>query len=138
MASSRARFADCVPRRSALYAKVSFYSSCGCPMSLPGDQAPFARDTQTHLPVPVERIGRYQLLEKVGGGGMGIVYKARHLALQRTVAVKLLHPNKEHLEHLAARFWREMEAAGKLDDPHVVRATDAGQEGDTLFLAIEF
>ena len=82
-------------------------------------------------------IGRYRLLEKIGGGGMGVVFKARHLALQRLVAVKILHPHRGHLEHLASRFWREMEAAGKLDHPHVVRATDAGKEGDTLFLAME-
>ena len=97
------------------------------------DQETLPRD-----PAGGGRIGRYQLLEKVGGGGMGVVFKARHLALHRIVAVKILHPDRGHLQHLAARFWREMEAAGKLDHPHVVRATDAGQEGDTLFLAMEF
>ncbi|MFO0866711.1 MAG: protein kinase [Gemmataceae bacterium] len=85
-----------------------------------------------------DRIGRYQLLEKIGGGGMGVVYRARHVELQKTVALKLIHPDKGQRSHLVARFRREMEAAGKLDDPHVVRATDAGQEGDTLFLAMEF
>ncbi|MFO0863371.1 MAG: serine/threonine-protein kinase [Gemmataceae bacterium] len=83
-------------------------------------------------------VGRYRLLEKVGGGGMGVVYKATHLALHRIVAVKLLHPDRAHLDHLSARFAREMEAAGKLDHPNIVRATDAGQEGDTLFLVMEY
>lgn len=69
---------------------------------------------------------------------MGVVFKATHLALQRIVAIKLLHPDRIHLDPLAARFSREMQAAGKLDHPNIVRATDAGREDGTLFLVMEF
>jgi eukaryotic-like serine/threonine-protein kinase len=84
------------------------------------------------------RIGPYRLLEKLGEGGMGEVFKARHDHLRRTVALKVI--SNQHLtnERILERFRREAEAAAQLTHPNIVTMFDAGQIGDTHFLAMEF
>jgi serine/threonine protein kinase len=84
-----------------------------------------------------QRLREYVLLEPLGAGGMGTVYKARHTRLDRLVAVKLLPPDHGRNQSAIARFEREMKAVGKLDHPHIVRATDAGEEGGRHFLVME-
>lgn len=79
----------------------------------------------------------YRLLEKLGEGGMGAVFKAVHTKLDRTVALKLLPANRMRDQQAVARFEREMKAVGKLDHPSIVRATDAGEIDGTWFLAME-
>jgi serine/threonine protein kinase len=86
----------------------------------------------------LDTIGQYQLLEKLGQGGMGTVYKATHTKLKRVVALKVLAAHRTHDSPAVARFQREMAAIGKLDHPNVVRATDAGEAGGTHFLVTEF
>jgi len=83
-------------------------------------------------------LGEYELMEKLGQGGMGAVYKARQKKLKRIVAIKLLP--KERLADLkaVARFEREMEAVGAVDHPNVVRAMYAGEHDGTPYLAIEY
>jgi formylglycine-generating enzyme required for sulfatase activity len=83
-------------------------------------------------------VGRYVLLDLLGEGGMGKVFKAHDARLGRDVALKLIRP--ERLSHPAAmaRFDQEMKALGKLDHPHVVRAFDAGQAGGAHYVAMEF
>ncbi|MBX9581886.1 MAG: serine/threonine protein kinase, partial [Gemmataceae bacterium] len=83
-------------------------------------------------------VGRYVLLDLLGEGGMGKVFKARDARLGRDVALKLIRP--ERLAHPAAmaRFDQEMKALGKLDHPNVVRAFDAGQAGGAHYVAMEF
>src|SRR5262245_47246064 len=71
-----------------------------------------------------EVLGQYQLLSRMGQGGMGEVYKALHVRLKREVAIKFLHGRRRDA-HALERFRHEMEALGRLDHPHVVRATDA-------------
>lgn len=85
-------------------------------------------------------LGRYRLLEHLGHGGMGEVYRALHINLGQTVALKTLRlAGKERpSEEAVARFYREMEAVGSLLHPHVVRATDAGEESDVHYLVMEF
>src|SRR5437868_15173206 len=85
-----------------------------------------------------ERLGQYLLLEKLGQGGMGTVYKALHASLKRVVALKVLAAERVRDPQLLARFRREIEVVGRLDHPHVVRATDAGEEHGRCFLAMEF
>jgi formylglycine-generating enzyme required for sulfatase activity/tRNA A-37 threonylcarbamoyl transferase component Bud32 len=82
--------------------------------------------------------GRYRLLEKLGEGGMGAVYKARDARLGRVVALKVIR--RELLAHpdAARRFLREVRAAAQLSHPNVVHALDAGEAGGTHFLALEF
>jgi serine/threonine protein kinase len=84
------------------------------------------------------RIGHYELLEHLGRGGTGTVFKARHTQLKRTVALKVLFPYRVTLQGGLDRFRREMEALGLLSHPHIVRATDAGEANGYYYLAMEY
>jgi tRNA A-37 threonylcarbamoyl transferase component Bud32 len=107
-----------------------------------GDATPLpaaaADETATEGRPPLGQLGQYALLERLGEGGMGEVYKARHRLMDRVVAVKVIHPR--HLSHPAAlqRFQREIRALARLDHPHIVRAEYADQAGDTHFLVMEY
>ncbi|QGJ69840.1 Molecular chaperone DnaK [Planctomycetales bacterium 10988] len=79
----------------------------------------------------------YQLLHKLGEGGMGSVYKALHTQLDRHVALKVLTQDRLNRSDAVARFKREMKAVGKLDHPNIVRAFDAGFAQGIYFLAME-
>lgn len=99
----------------------------------------------TLLPAPLGKpaqIGAYELLQSLGRGGMGQVFLARHTNLDKQVAVKLLFPRPSHAgldaENLISRFQREMRAAGRLNHPTIVSATDAGQENGTHYLVMEY
>lgn len=82
--------------------------------------------------------GRYEVLEKVGGGGMALVYKARDTFLNRTVAVKLLRPQYAEDEEFLGRFRREAQSAARLSHPNVVNVYDVGQEGSSHYIVMEF
>lgn len=84
------------------------------------------------------RLGEYELLEKLGEGGMGAVYKARHTKLKRIVAIKVLAPGRTHDDKAIARFEREMEAVGRVDHPNIVRAMDAREIEGTRILVMEY
>lgn len=86
----------------------------------------------------VEQLRDYRLLEKIGEGGMGTVYKAVHERLGKTVAIKVLSEHVLKDGQAAARFDREMLAVGALDHPNIVRATDAGEVDGRHFLVMEF
>lgn len=102
-----------------------------------GDTEPQA--TKASGPGPQRtHIGSYDLLNKLGEGGMGAVYKARHQHLKKIVAVKVLAQSLTEDPAALARFMREMEAVGSLDHPHIVRAMDAGEDQGTHFLVMEF
>jgi formylglycine-generating enzyme required for sulfatase activity/tRNA A-37 threonylcarbamoyl transferase component Bud32 len=83
-------------------------------------------------------LGQYVILERLGEGGMGRVYKARHRRLDRIDAVKVIRP--EHLDNPAAvqRFQREARSAARLDHSNIVRVYDAGEAGGTHYLALEY
>ncbi len=83
-------------------------------------------------------LGSYVLLERLGEGGMGQVFKARHWKMGTVVALKLIR--KERLASAATvkRFEREIRAAAQLDHPHIVRALDADEVGGTCLLAMEY
>ncbi len=85
----------------------------------------------------VSRLGQYQLLERLGGGGMGDVYKARHAKLERVVAVKVLSKQLTKDPSAVARFNREMKIIAKLDHANIVRATDAGEELGFHYLVMD-
>ena len=84
------------------------------------------------------RLGQYEVLEELGRGGMGIVYRAQHLQLERIVALKILHDSRLSSMEAVDRFQREMKAVGKLDHPNIVQATDAGQVEGRHYLAMEY
>jgi serine/threonine protein kinase len=83
------------------------------------------------------RLREYQLLARLGQGGMGTLYKALHTRLKRVVALKVLPPGHMNDPAAVARFQREMEAVGRLNHPQIVRATDAGEVDGTHFLVME-
>ena len=88
--------------------------------------------------LPGSQLGQYELLERIGRGGMGVVYKALHVRLKRHVAVKLLSKDRLCDSQAVARFMREMEAVGRLDHPNLVRAHDAGEADGQHYLAMEY
>src|SRR5690349_5742416 len=71
--------------------------------------------------------GRYTIMEKIGQGGMGSVYRAVHLRMNRVCAIKILAPSPSDGEAAAARFHREAQLASKIDDPHAVTIYDFGE-----------
>jgi serine/threonine protein kinase len=99
-------------------------------------QTPTDSKVRPSPPLP-KHLGQYQLLEKLGEGGMGAVYRALHMRLKRPVALKVLPAQLLHDERAVARFRREMEAVGKLDHPNIVRASDAGEDAGWHFLVME-
>lgn len=79
----------------------------------------------------------YRLLERIGEGGMGAVYKALHTRLQKVVALKVLPAARMDDPHAVQRFQREMQAVGRLSHPNIVGAHDAGEHEGTHFLVME-
>jgi serine/threonine-protein kinase len=80
---------------------------------------------------------RYRIGARIARGGMASVYEATDLRLDRTVAVKVMHPGMGDDEEFAARFVREARAAARLSHPNVVAVYDQGDEDGTVFLAME-
>jgi serine/threonine-protein kinase len=80
----------------------------------------------------------YQLLEKLGQGSMGTVYKARQISLNRLVAVKMLHPRLAAKSDLLQRLVREAHAAAKLSHNNIVQAIDVGSAGHLHYFAMEY
>lgn len=81
---------------------------------------------------------RYELLERVGGGGMAFVYRARDVRLNRIVAVKILSPHFTGDEDFVRKFRREAQAAASLSSPSIVGVFDVGQDGDVHYIVMEF
>jgi serine/threonine protein kinase len=82
-------------------------------------------------------LGSYLLLDKLGEGGMGAVFRARHSRLGRIVALKVIRPERLDSELAIKRFRREIITAAQLDHPNVVRAYDADEAGGVHFFAME-
>lgn len=81
---------------------------------------------------------RYELLEKVGDGGMALVYRAKDHLLSRMVAVKILRDQFAHDEQFVERFRREARAAASLSHPNVVNIYDVGETGHIHFIVMEY
>lgn len=87
---------------------------------------------------PPRRLRDYELLEELGRGGMGTVFRALHTRLKKTVALKVLPPHRMAVPEAVTRFAREMELIGLLEHPNIVRATDAGEAEGFHFLVMDY
>jgi serine/threonine-protein kinase len=86
----------------------------------------------------MERIGRYELRDKLGQGGMGVVYRAFDTLLHRVVAVKIISATIDGNPDLRERFFREARAAGQLSHPNIITIHDLGEENGIPYLAMEY
>src|SRR6185503_10543339 len=83
------------------------------------------------------RLGKYELVRRLGAGGMGTVYEAIHAEIGKRVAVKVLSPSVAAMDGARARFLREAQLTSRVRHPHAVDVTDMGTEGDHSFLVME-
>jgi serine/threonine protein kinase len=102
----------------------------GAPTPTPAPAVPAAVDRPTVI--------GYDILEELGRGGMGVVYKARHTRLDRLVAIKILPAEVSDEPAFAERFAREARALAKLNHPHIVSIYDFGQTGEQSYFVMEF
>src|SRR5262245_18022648 len=84
------------------------------------------------------RLGPYEILAKIGAGGMGEVYRARDTRLDRDVAIKILPASLAFDERAGRRLLREARAAGALDHPNICTVYEAGEEGDQYFIVMQY
>src|SRR5919205_1936051 len=89
-------------------------------------------------PLPVKTIAHYRIVEPIGAGGMGAVYKAYDEKLQRVVALKLLPPEYVSHEDRRRRFLQEARAASALNHPHILTVYEFGEDGGRPYMATEY
>ncbi|HEY4759018.1 MAG TPA: serine/threonine-protein kinase, partial [Thermoguttaceae bacterium] len=115
-----------------------FHSSEAEKLSLAEKSAQKAIASRSSAALPFTEFGEYQILEELGQGGMGAVYKALHTKLDRVVAIKILSRTRAGDSRAIARFEREMKAVGRFDHLHIVRAYDAREISGAPVLVMEF
>jgi Tol biopolymer transport system component/predicted Ser/Thr protein kinase len=109
-------------------------------MGPPPQPAPASsRDDEPPSPAPrgLRTVGRYEILGEISRGGMGIVYRARDLTLDRVVALKTPRPEQSSADD-RRRFLREAQAVARLSDSHIVPVFEVFESEDTLWVAMEF
>jgi DNA helicase II / ATP-dependent DNA helicase PcrA len=89
-------------------------------------------------PLPVQTIAHYRILEPIGAGGMGAVYKAYDNKLQRTVALKLLPSEYVSQQDRRRRFFQEARAASALNHPHILTIYEVGEDDGKPYIAMEY
>ncbi|MFD7388265.1 serine/threonine-protein kinase [Streptomyces sp. NPDC059852] len=101
-----------------------------------------ARETSLFSGRPSELIGRqvagYRIEREIGRGGMAVVYRARDLRLERTVALKLLAPELARNDTFRRRFTHESRTAAAIDHPHIVPVFEAGETDGVLYIAMRY
>jgi serine/threonine-protein kinase len=117
------------PTHTRLHTQTNTHTR-GSGMTLPGGAA-HAADLE------VRQVGRYQILAKLGRGGMATVFRAHDPDIGRDVAIKFLHASLCEDEEYRARFLREARAAGSLSHPHIVTVHDVGEIDGRPYMAME-
>jgi serine/threonine protein kinase len=97
-----------------------------------------AAEPLAHDPLIGQVLGHYRITERIGSGGMGVVYKAQDLHLHRNVALKLLPGTSERESHALMRFQREAQAASALNHPNIIVIHDISSEAGYDFIAMEY
>ena len=114
----------------------------GGTIAAPGITASFSpgAETRASLPVPalLPTLPGYEMHSELGRGGMGVVYKARHVVLDRLVAVKMMHAGAGAGAQERARFRVEVEAVARLQHPHIVQIYEVGEQAGVPFCSLEF
>ena len=83
--------------------------------------------------------GKYRIEEKIDEGGMGCVYRATHVLMEKTIAIKVLHPALAADDNIVERFTREAKAASRISHPHAINVTDFGEsEKGVVYLVMEY
>ena len=114
-------------------------ANAGSTVSLDGDEAGPTSDIVGSASDPcLPTVEGYEVLHRIGQGGMGVVFKARHLKLNRPVALKLLRDQLGATPTHVRRFLTEAQAAARLQHPHIVEIHEVGQHQGQPFLAYEF
>jgi len=125
----RRRAADCESTSGSLFAKTlideALLTKYQANVLLKGSKSPLLLD-------------RYIILDSLGSGGMGLVFKALHRSMERIVAIKVLPKYAVNSVEKVKRFQREVKAAAKLTHPNIVTAFDAHERNGTYFLVMEY
>ena len=119
-----------------------FCSSCAAPLGQAGSPTVSLTrtlETPVHVLKPGNLIaGKYKIIDEVGNGGMGVVYKAEDIKLKRSVALKFLPPHLMDSLELKERFLIEAQAAAALNHPNICVIYEVGESEDRSFIAMEY
>jgi len=117
-----------------------YCGKCAAPLKSPEEISP----TKT-LVTPTQELiggttfaGRYQIIQELGRGGMGVVYKAQDTKLKRTVALKFLPPELTHISEVKDRFIREAQAAAALDHPNICTVYEFDEAEEKTFISMAY
>jgi serine/threonine-protein kinase len=127
--------ASCPTCGKALVEQPNFCPACG------GDLRGLGSHSDTFSGALTDRLidGRYRLMEKLGEGGMGAVFKVEHVRMGKIAALKVMRSDMAIDAELKARFLQEARTVAKLSHPNTVQVFDAGSlEDGSLFMAMEF
>jgi len=123
-------------------ADTSFCGKCGSRLKIPADLSiPYTLTIQSRsigFAKGTLIAGKYQILEELGRGGMGVVYKAEDTKLKRTIAIKFLSPDLLGDPDHRTRFLREAQTASALNHPHICTIHEVGEEEGKPYIAMEY
>ena len=119
-----------------------FCAECGAPLdlpeTLPASRPKILQKPETGLVSGSVFAGRYKIIQELGRGGMGVVYKANDSKLKRTVALKFLPPELARNPNAKERFLQEAQVAAALDHPHICTIFEADESENMPFISMAF